>query len=110
MAEHLLKGPDTISATATPQQITLPETDCWYTIRNSGSGAVYYIGIDLADYVAASYTSKTAAQLRTTGCGCVLNGGSTAFRTGLPYIFIVCANTVTATVNIEPGVVNVAGS
>ncbi len=109
MSEHILKAPDTISVTATPQAVTLPETDCWYSIRNSGSGSVYYIAIDISDYTAATYTSKTAAQLRTAGCGMISSGASTSFQTDMPTIYLVCANGVTATANIEPGIMASAG-
>ena len=110
MPQSLLKSPDTISVTATPQAVTLPETSCWYTIRNAGSGSVYYFSIATDDYTAATYLNKTAATLRTANCSMVKSGETVAFFTDYPHIYLVCSTDggATATANIEAGILGVS--
>lgn len=100
-----LKSPDTVSVTATPQAVSIPHPGRTYTLRNAGTGSVYFLAdaesTDQNDVT--TFASASAATLRTGGWSECKTGEAMVITDAPPWIQMVCASGSTATAYLECG-------
>lgn len=98
-----LKTPDNVAVTATCQTVTVEVPGRVHTLRNIGSNSIYVLH-DPATYTQASATlAGLAAALLTAGCVEIKAGEALAIEDMPPWFHVVCASTLTSTLQIELG-------
>ncbi len=106
MTTKTIEAPDTVSVAATPAAVAIPVPGRDYTLRNlDTANSIYYIQRP-GTYVEGSTSfAGAAAVLRAAGGSEIKAGEAHVIRDCPPWIHVVCATGLTATLQIECGAV-----
>ncbi|KKK88062.1 hypothetical protein LCGC14_2746940 [marine sediment metagenome] len=109
MASRLLKVPPNTAVTAAPQAVVFNQGDT-YTLRNTDTtNSLYYLH-DPGTYVQDNTTgfAGLAAALKSAGGSELKAGEEVVIKRAPPWVMVVCATTLTATLQVDAGDVHAA--
>lgn len=96
-----MKGAIAISVTATPQRVAVPSPDMPNTLRNDGTGLVYYRYDE--SQTTALFIGASAAVLRALGASELKAGVAVVLPEGVAFLDLVCITGATATAYLDAG-------